>query len=275
MTSAVIHADIDHVGIAGRNMDELLRAYRRLGFKTTRPEPLMGVDAAGGAVPLGQVSAHFMFEDSYVELSAVTGEKPDNHLEPYLARYEGLHILALAARDASKAHDRLAAAGLTPGPVQGATRDIRYGKSGRARFSWFGFAPGAFPEAFVCVVEQCTPEVVFQGELTGHPNGAVDLLGVYMVARDHAAAMARYRPFEDSSAHRFIDVMDTQEAVRRFPDMAVPAGGDCLIGMKISVRDLGVLKRCLAEASVPYVEQAGEILVSSSEAGGSIIIFSE
>ncbi|MBK6599009.1 MAG: VOC family protein [Proteobacteria bacterium] len=253
MTGSVITMDIDHVGVAGRDIDVLLKAYEALGFKLTHPEPLIGIDKDGKAVPMGQVSAHFMFRDRYVELTAVTGEKADNHLEPWLALYDGLLILALAAQDADSVRATLIRITWNPGPIQIAGREVCYGRGGSARFAWFGFPPGTFPEAFVCIIEQRTPEIVFQTEMTDHPNGAVDLVGVYMVSKNPAAAAERYRPFEALDAHRFLDVMGLGEAQERFPGVALSAEDNYLLGIKVRVKGLRALREILEQASVPYM----------------------
>ena len=275
MTSSVITTDIDHVGVAGRNSDALRRAYEKLGFTLTRTEPLVGLDEAGRKIPLGQVSAHFMFDDSYVELTAVTGENPENHLLAWLERYEGLHILALAADDVSAAKEKLLYEGLNPGRLQEAAREIHYGRGGSARFSWFGFSPGVFPEAFVCMVQQRTPEIVFQPEMTDHANGARDLRGVFIVTPDKNAALTRYKPFEVQGVQRFIEVLSLDEAAERFPGVIVPAGGDCLMGMQIGVHSRRKLIDTLDRASVPYRQMASDVHVSPEWAGGSMLVFAE
>ncbi|RME66133.1 MAG: VOC family protein, partial [Alphaproteobacteria bacterium] len=273
MDDVTIPMAIDHVGIVGRDMAGLKLAYERLGFRVTEPKPLLGADGQGKMVPLGQYSAHFMFADSYVELSAVTGEKPHNHLEPWLRRYEGLHILALATPDAEKARTHLRSAGLDPGPVQTAARDVQYGNGGRALFSWFAFAADAFAEAFVCMVEQRTPDIVFQPGMADHANGAVDLVGVFALAGDPLAAQARFQPFADAASHRFLRLMTARDARRTYGAIALPAPDHCLFGMQIRVRSLRRLADGLNGHAVPYREIAGGVLVAPQYAGGAMIVF--
>ncbi|MCB2107377.1 MAG: VOC family protein [Rhodobacteraceae bacterium] len=113
---------IDHVGLVGRAIAPMVEAYRRLGFEVTTPADLMQPGPDGNPVPLGQVSAHAIFANTYVELTAVLDPGQGNHLDNWLARHEGLHILAFHAEDAQSSWDELAAHGLVMPPMRAATR---------------------------------------------------------------------------------------------------------------------------------------------------------
>ncbi len=182
---------LDHAGFAARRLDGLCRQLRDSGFAPTAPQPLLGRDAAGQAVDLGQRSAHCVFRRTYVEVTATSAAV--NHLQPFLSRYEGLHILALRAADLDRVRARLAAAGFAPTPVQLATRYVNYGeRHGEARFRWFMLPAVVMPEALVCVVENLSPELVYQAAVCEHPNGTSDLRAVQALVADLNEAAGRY-----------------------------------------------------------------------------------
>jgi hypothetical protein len=183
---------IDHVGFVSADLAALREAFMRLGFNLTEAKPLFGRDGDGNDVPLGQLSCHAVFERGYIELTAPTGENPDNHLYPYLSRYSGLHILALASDDTAVAHGELQAAGLVApaSVVNTASRKIAYGsRHGEAGFRWFMLDPERFTEGLVCVVEHRTPDLVYQREVQDHPNTAQALVGSTLVS--HAPETSR------------------------------------------------------------------------------------
>jgi catechol 2,3-dioxygenase-like lactoylglutathione lyase family enzyme len=91
---------IDHVGLVGRDIHKMVAAFRGLGFTVTEPAQLTQPDPEGNPVPLGQLSAHVIFPDTYLELTAVEHPGQGNHLDKWLARHEGLHILAFRAANA-------------------------------------------------------------------------------------------------------------------------------------------------------------------------------
>ena len=186
---------IYHLGVVGRDIAAMTAVYTRLGFTPTDPVPLMGL-ADGQPVPLGQESAHLIFADSYVELSGVTSTDPKHHLAPWLCRREGLHILALGSADADLSHKALISVGLDVPDVQEASRTVTYGtRHGDAKFKWFKAPNSMAGEGFVCMVEQLTPDLVFQPPAEGHPNGAHGVAGVTILTNDPAAAQDRFSTY--------------------------------------------------------------------------------
>jgi hypothetical protein len=184
---------LDHVGLVGTELAPLRDAWRALGFAPTEPRPLLGRDAAGRDVELGQSSCHAVLEGGYVELTAVAPGVRAHHLDAWRRRGDGLWILAFGTDDAAAARERAARGGLPVTPVMEAARAIDYGTThGDARFRWFMLEAAATPEALLCVVEHRTPELVFQPAVQRHPNGARVLAGVTIVLDDPHGAAHRY-----------------------------------------------------------------------------------
>lgn len=162
---------VDHLGIVVRDLAAEVAAWRAAGFSVSDPEPLMGRQADGRLVPLGQSSAHIVFENGYVELSSpVLGS--GNHLEPYLAKGEGVRILVLAACDAEVARNALLPLWPTVPGVREASRDVALeGSTRRADFRWFPLPFDVVPDVLSAVVEHRSRRLVLHPSLAMHANG--------------------------------------------------------------------------------------------------------
>ena len=193
-------AELDHIGIVGPDLDALEAAFGRLGFRVAPRCELVALDENGGATPMGQVNSHLVFGDSYVELTAVRGDRSAHHLRDAIARYWGLHIVVLRTADADAQQARLKRGGsLAPAPAL-AGRHVSYpGGSGLARFRWFRIPEAEFPEAFLCEVEHLDRDLVFDPALNDHPNGACGLASLSLCCE---------RPQE--TARRLGDIVGSQ-----------------------------------------------------------------
>lgn len=162
---------VDHVGIVVHDLAAEVAAWRARGFTVSEPVPLMGSDASGRPVPLGQSSAHVVFANAYVELSS-PHSGANNHLEPFLARGEGVRILVLATAGADAARTRLAVRWPAVAPVMAASRAVMIeGTAREAAFRWFPLPFDIVPGVLSAVVEHLTPESVFHASLSRHANG--------------------------------------------------------------------------------------------------------
>ena len=274
---------IDHLGVVGRDIGVLVETYTKLGFTPTEPVPLMGL-VDGKPVPLGQDSAHLIFADSYVELSGVTSTDPNHHLAPWLKRRHGLHILAFGSSDADTAHAVLSQQGLEVPPVQGASRHVTYGtRHGDASFKWFKAPDSLGDEGFVCLVEQVTPELVFQPPSAGHPNGALSVTGVTLLSDDPADSMKRFQAYPgakalndhhldfDGQVLTFLDQPTFADRFEASPGLTPPA----FAGFTVRVADIAATRAVLEKSDVAVHEaETGEIWVSPKDACGSLLIFS-
>lgn len=273
---------IDHLGVVGRDIAALLSTYKRLGFTPTEPTPLMGLKD-GEPIYLGQDSAHLIFADSYVELSGVTTDDPGHHLAPWLARRAGLHILALGSEDAVASLAALSAQGYDVPAVQDAGRHVAYGhKHGDAKFKWFKAPDALGDEGFVCLVEQITPELVFQPPADGHPNGALGVVDVIGLADDPSDAVKRHSRYPGAvqlDDHQLgfggqtLTFLNQTDLAERFPgtgELTAPA----LAGFAVSVSDIAATRAVLENNGVTVHENMdGDLSISPAEGCGSLIEF--
>jgi hypothetical protein len=241
--------ELDHIGVACRRLPLLLDSFSKLGFRVTEPAELMGIDPAShAATPLGQTSAHIIFRNTYIELTAVPDSATDNHLQPFLRRHSGMHILALRGTDIDQVHRRVLAGGMHAGEIQQACRRVSYGqRRGEAQFRWFMLTPEETPEGLVCVVANQTPEIIYQPEVQEHPNAAIDVSGVTICTDRLSAAVKRYTELLGVTAEncdggaRFelnnatLKVCSPQALQASNPEFQIPAV-PAMIGLEVATR---------------------------------------
>jgi catechol 2,3-dioxygenase-like lactoylglutathione lyase family enzyme len=282
MTKAI--TGIDHLGVVGQDMPANQAAYERLGFLVTEPRPLISKDAAGNDIELGQHSQHFVFGSTYVELTGIVDPSKGSHVEAFLKRYEGLHILCLAAADAEAAATALRAEGIAAPEVMESARFVYYGDTGTARFRWFPIPNDATPEGLICVVQHVNPELVFQDVVRNHPNGAQALTEVTLCSETPDQTVATYRkilqvPPTDGSFGQVLDcgearltIVDPDGLAAMYPGTKPPAL-PCLPAFTVGVADIAHTAMYLRGAGIPFHEETNRLWVEPAFAGGTVVAF--
>lgn len=258
---------IDHAGYGVDDLPAAVRLFRKLGFAPTKEKALMARDPESGERrPLGQTSAHVVFKKGYLELSAPTIET--NHLVPLVERHSGIHILALATNDAEEQHRACQQRHPDLPAVAQASRPIEYGKNrGAAGFKWFPLPGDVFREGIVCFVEHLTRKLVFQDEVSSHPNKAVALAGVALFSRDPEATAARYKPFA-APGHGILHVHETgylrtitrADMARDDFGLKIPAE-DRIVGLDVETTSLAALKNLLRENNIAFHDRPEGVMV--------------
>ncbi len=260
--------NVDHVGILAASIGSLVSNYRKLGFRVIGPADLKAVDEGGKARSLGQQSAHIMFADTYIELTAVSAPAPGHHLSAFLDGSDGLRLLILRATDIESSRRRCADAGLDPGAIQKATREIGYGKPGTARFRWFALPVSKYPEALVCFVQHETFETVFQRRVTDHQNGATGLSRI-LVAGD--SVPERYMTLGRDESGTAIESRPSTKLEALFGTGA--SGCPPFAGLGIAVADLDATRRFLTDNGIPHQLVGRALAVAPEHAGGVGLLF--
>lgn len=292
---------LDHAGFVGDDLDRLVAGMRRLGFATTAPRELLRESPDGGApVPLRQSSCHAVFQQGYLEFSAVSTDDPAHHLAAYRARGMGLHILALGSDDPDADWRRCRDAGLPCSGPAFASRAIEYGaRRGTARFRWFMLAPAAAPEGLLCFARNLTPELVFQPEVSVHPNGVQALVEVMIqvgsppeLAPRFAALLGVEPMAGDAVAGTGLGAGDAlsyplaaggrlsllSPAAMRGRFGAAAAAGlppGRFAGLQLRVARLATTAAWLRERGVPFEARGGELVVPAAQACGAVLAFRE
>lgn len=269
---------LDHVGIAGPDLDALAAAYERLGFRLT-PRAQHHAPGPDGVVrPIGTGNRCAMLREGYLELIAVIDPAlPSNTLDRFLARYHGLHIVAFAIEDPEAELERLRADGLAiPGiawlerPVETATGDAT------ARFARIPM-PDA-PEGRIQLIRHLTPELLWQPGTLDHPNHSVALEEVVLVVADPAETASRFGHLIGVAPADSADgiVLALPAGRVRFttgepyPGVAAPAL-PFIAGVTVRTDDGAAALRRIAGTAAREVP--GGVLVPPEHAGGAAILF--
>lgn len=287
---------LDHVGIAARDLAPMCAAYERLGFalspiaqQSGRRRPDLPVEQFGS----GNRCA--FLRHGYIELIAILDPALfDNTLNKFLARYPGMHILAMAMTDEDANLARMRAAGIDIPGVAWLERPVEAGGP-IAKFARLPFPDP--PEGRVQLIRHLTPELVWQERWMDHANKAVALEEAILCAAEPAETAARLSrvsglPVEPDPAGGFVlrlpgaaraagpfaEVMETR--VRVLPEAALP---DVLPGVRAPVSPYmaGIVVRTsdgaaaarTVLAGIPTVQAPGGIMVPPDHAAGAAVVF--
>jgi catechol 2,3-dioxygenase-like lactoylglutathione lyase family enzyme len=191
----VIPLELDHVGLAVRDLDAARAIFERLGFTLTDQGVHRGPVGPDGAIGRWGTGNHCaMFRAGYFELIGIVDPaRHTQHLEAMLAAYAGLHLVALGCADAAAAAGALAGrvAGLAAAPYD-LRRPVPCGDDMReARFRILQLDGETWPEGDLFLIEQQTRDVLWQPALMDHANGVTALAGVTLCVPDVAATRKR------------------------------------------------------------------------------------
>ena len=183
---------LDHVAHFVTDLGEAGRMLEALGFAVT---PVSVQSTQDG--PAGTANRCVMLEQGYLEFLSPVADTPHaRRTREAMARYAGVHILALGTPAAAEEHARLARHGFAPLPLVDLEREVEV--DGETRLARFGVArvpPEAMAEGRVQFVEHRTPDYVWQPRWLGRANGVTALAAVFVCVDDPAAAAARYARF--------------------------------------------------------------------------------
>jgi hypothetical protein len=280
-------ASLDHVGIAGRDLGAMAAAFERLGFQLTPLARHSGKRTPDGpVVPFGTGNRCIMLREGYVELIAIVDPAAfSNTLDRFLARYAGIHIIALGIDDETANLDRLRRAGVDIPGVAYLERPVDDADPAgpRARFARLPL-PDA-PEGRLQLIRHLTPEAIWQERFLTHPNHAVGLAEVVIAVEHPAESAARFsrltgRPVVPDPAGGFALPLP-RGTVRLLPPDAlgvVLPGATIpslpfIAGIVVRTDDLEATARLLAERGVAYERLGNSVQVGADQAAGAAVRF--
>jgi catechol 2,3-dioxygenase-like lactoylglutathione lyase family enzyme len=259
--------ELDHVGVAVLDLDRGRDVFRRLGFRLTARSFHSGSPTPGAPVERWGSGNHCaMFQQGYLEIIGLTDPALYSSVRDMVARYEGLHIVAIGCGDAQAAQAELMAAGAPVESFRSLEREAAFGphdeSTRRAAFRNIYVDRQKFPEARLLFIEHLTPEVLWQPHLLEHPNGAIRIDAVHLVVPDPRASCDKFAPlFSSKTRHSpgeshldldrgtmsFVTEARWRERVpgRFLPPLPSPAG------FSISVVSLAQTRNWLAGQGVP------------------------
>jgi catechol 2,3-dioxygenase-like lactoylglutathione lyase family enzyme len=285
-----IAVDLDHVGIAVRNLDAGLEAFERLGFKLTRRSHHKGSRAPGAPIePWGSANHCAMLAQGYVEVVGVTDPGKYSSAKTMVDRYEGAHIVAFRPESVEAAHRVLETAGLPVDRARDLERMAPYGPHGldsrRAAFRNMYFSKWVFTEAQFQYTEHLTREVMWQPHLLQHPNGATALRTVYFCCPDPLAFARKLAPMlgvEPGAAgpngyrlqlRQSSLLLLSVEAWFALASGPVPATLPAPVGVAVEVASLDAASAVLSLNRIPFARSNEFLIVGQAHAGGTTLLF--
>lgn len=281
---------LDHVGWFVPDMDMASTAFNRLGFPLTPFTVHMNEQPDGSKVPSGTANRCAMIRRGYLEVLTRVPEVETaitRQMEDGLARYTGLHLIALTVADTEATTERLRQAGFAPEPPIALRRPMPLddGGEGTAAFSVIRLPSDAMAEGRVQVLSQDTPDIVWQPSVTADENALDMLSGLLICAADPEEAAARYERFTgrekvpvgegfDITLDRGrIAIRTAAEAGRILPGIDIP---DLPFIAAVSIRsaDLAATRSYLAARDVPLLDDGpGRIVVHPDAGMGAAFVF--
>jgi hypothetical protein len=274
---------LDHAGLMGPDIAALHAQYQALGFTLTPLARQSGrLQADGPVVQWGTANRCAMLRDGYIELLGIVDPAaPPNGCDAFIARYAGMHILALAIDDEAAALARLRRAGIDIAGVLHLVRPVDSADPDgpQARFARLPL-PNA-PEGRIQLIRHLTPEAIWQERFMVHANRAVGLDAVIMAVPDPAETAARFSKLAgmpvlpDPAGGYMLDLSRgrvrilTAEALGAVLPGVVPPVLPFMAGMVVRTDDAAATVRGMAALTeVPGGWMAGPLV-----AGGCAIVF--
>jgi catechol 2,3-dioxygenase-like lactoylglutathione lyase family enzyme len=274
---------LDHVALVVPDLDGAAAAYRKLGFRLTPKSSHRGALPSGEVGPWGTGNYCAMFAKGYFEILGITDPTlPHDNVARRLAHYAGLHLIALGTQDARAASAELQAKGV-PGvaaPIF-VGRDVPYGDGTKlGRFAIAYLDETLYPEADFIIIEQQTPDILWQPQLLTHPNGVTALRSVTVVSDDAAATIARLIPVlgePDGCGFALspgrLHVVAAADAMARDPGAGRPEPVPKVIAVSFTVADLAETASVLNAGGVPFAEDDRSVHIAPADAAGAFVDF--
>ena len=277
---------LDHVGIAVRDLERAADLYRRLGFRLAERGYHTQPSARPGGAPerVGTENHCIMLRRGYLELIGITDPALyEGRLRDDLARYEGVHIVALGCDDAQAAVAELRRNGAMAAEIRTLNRPIEErGGSGLAAFAIIELMAD-LPEVYLFAIQQLTPELLWQPHLLDHANGARSLRRVTVCMDDPAELAARMGrllgiavqaaapsaclvPLGPDAIH----VVDPAELERRYPGVTPPLL-PWVAGMTLGVADQWRAGDAARDAGLSPRQTDGSVWLPPDQACGAVL----
>jgi catechol 2,3-dioxygenase-like lactoylglutathione lyase family enzyme len=280
--------NINHVGMAVRDLAATVARYEAMGFQLTPYSEHSGAWKPGEKVQSFRSGNRcVMFASSYLEILASTDPaQPSPRIQNYLERHQGAHIVCFNTEDVHAVTRRLSDAGVASSGVIPLQREIEDPEGNRlAKFERVQFAPQDSPEGYIQAARHLTPQYIYQPRYTKHPNRCEQLSEAIVVADDLHHFVEKYCRHVDaqpewtgrSARFRFplgstLTLVDARHAAAMLPgSLLPPLPGIAAVAFRAP--DLRALRDRLVARRFTLSETDGRLIVPAEEASGVAVIF--
>lgn len=282
--------NINHVGIAVRDLNETARRFEAMGFQLTPYSPHSAAWKPGDAVkPLGSGNRCVMFANDYLEiLASEDPSQPAARITNFLKRHQGAHIICFNTEDPQRVDQRLHQAGIATSGVIPLQRDIDTPDGVRmAKFERVQFAPEHSPEGYIQAARHLTPQYIYQPRYIAHPNGCTQLSITFIVTDALDAFAEKYARYtglspirqDHACVFRFalgtqLIIIDAMHAPAYLPGTLLPPL-PAIAGVAFRCPNLAEQRVRLADNGFAFAEAQGRLVVPAEQASGVAVLFEE
>jgi catechol 2,3-dioxygenase-like lactoylglutathione lyase family enzyme len=282
--------NINHVGIAVRDLSDTAGRFEAMGFQLTPYSPHSAAWKPGEPVqPQGSGNRCVMFASDYLEiLASEDPARPASRITNFLKRHQGAHIICFNTEDPHTVEQRLQAKGIATSGVIPLQREIDTPVGVRtAKFARIQFAPEHSPEGYIQAAQHLTPENIYQPRYTTHPNGCTSLHRTVIITDTLDAFAEKYShytglsPIVRTGSVDFhfplgtrLTIIDVKHAPALLPGTLFPPIPG-IAAVSFRTPDLASQRTRLQQNGFAFSEAIGRLVVPAEQAGGVAIIFEE
>jgi hypothetical protein len=277
---------LDHVGYFVADLAAAGTQFERLGFRVSLTNVQTNADAKGELKPSGTSNRLAKLKFGFLEILAATHDTPlADQFKTALARYSGLHLIALSHDDLAAQRARLSEAGFAMQEVvELKRRDRTLPGSPEVHFSVLRPQPGVMAEGRVQWVTPHTPDTVWRPDTITTENGAEGLTDMLLCVDDPAGTAARYgryvgrAPVMRGGMHAIaldrggLVFADAVQAAKILPDLRPPSL-PFMAGQALRA-DLALTRAVLAKNGIKPVLTGNDLIcLGPADALGGYLLF--
>lgn len=279
---------LDHVGYFVADLEKAGAQLERLGFQVSRTNVQTNVDGGGQLIPSGTSNRLVRLRRGYLEVLAATHPTPlAAQLERALARYAGIHLVALSHDDIPAQRGRLTAQGFAMQEVVHLRRrDVTLPDAPEVAWSVLRPQPGVMPEGRIQFTKSHNPEHVWKPELTRHRNQADALTDLLLCVSDGQEAATRFSRYVGREAMNARDgvtilplergrliIVQPEKAAAMLPGFVCP-DPPYFAGQALRSSDIGQTRAVIEAGGIsPVFADQEMVCVAALEALGAAMLF--
>jgi len=277
---------LDHVGYFIADLEAAGAQLERLGFRVSLTNVQTNADANGELKPSGTSNRLAKLKFGFLEILAATHDTPlADQFKQALARYSGLHLIALSHEDLPAQRTRLVDAGFAmQDVVELRRRDRTLPGAPEVHFSVLRPQPGVMAEGRVQWVTPHTPDTVWRPDTITTKNGAEGLTDVLLCVDDPVGVAARYGryvgrvPVMRGGLHAVtlerggLVFADAAQAANILPDFR-PSSRPFMAGQAVRA-DISLMRAVLATNGITPVLASNDLIcIGPADALGGYLLF--
>jgi hypothetical protein len=280
--------NINHVGMAVRDLSATAARYEAMGFQLTPYSPHSGAFKPGEPVkPLASGNRCVMFENNYLEILAnEDNSRPAERMIKWLGHHQGAHIICFDSGDCAHVDARVRGLGIETSGVIPLQREIDTPEGKRtAKFERSQLAANNSPEGFIQFTRHLTPQYIYQPRYIQHVNGSVQLAETVLVADDLAGFVKKYSDYLPVAPVRYgngaqfklplgttLTILGLSDARAMLPGTLMPPIPG-IAAVAFRTVKLAETRQRLAGAGFTVIDLGERFMVPAEEASGVAVIF--